>query len=233
MTTLRTFTLLASLAAASVCATEINVSEEKVEAFIELENRSKARFEQIPIAPAGEVSFELINGRVVDRRIFPAILRMTTGGTCTATLVGPSTVLLAAHCIDYHYARVEFVFGDQEVVGICEHAPGWGGRDESHDWALCLLQREVSGLAYESVDVYNDVEVGSIVMLTGYGCTTPGGPLDNLLRIGTSKVVERPEVDWLPLESSTIYAESNLADGEAVLCPGDSGGPAFIVSGGL
>ncbi len=50
------------------------------------------------------VDQQVINGVVVDERFFPAIFgKMRTGEStpsCTASLIGPGTMLIAAHCVD-------------------------------------------------------------------------------------------------------------------------------------
>jgi hypothetical protein len=188
-------------------------------------------FEQVPRSvDAPHTDTELINGLRVDPRFFPGIFRMTTGGTCTASVVGPATVLLAAHCVD-HQAPITFVAGGRRVVSICEQAPGWRRGNQSEDWALCLLQFRLSGFPYETINVSPMPPPGTQIILTGYGCTQQGGVADGILRIGVSRAaVRHPR---LPEETSTLYTLSDSSAGEAVLCPGDSGGPAFLFSGGL
>ncbi|MDX0974132.1 S1 family peptidase [Sinorhizobium medicae] len=209
---------------------EVVVGNEAVPAFEKLEHETEASFELLPQIPAMDVEPLLINGTVADRRKFPAIVRMTTGGTCTASIVGPAAILIAAHCVD-NPARISFVSGTRRVVGICQHAPGYLSIDKSQDWAMCLLRNELSGFPYESVDIDTMPTPGDQLVLTGYGCTQRDGPLDGLLRVGFSMVVSRPA--GFREETSTIYTSSDLSEGEAVLCPGDSGGPIFRFSGGL
>ena len=169
---------------------------------------------------------QLINGTPVNPANFPAIFRMTTGGTCTATVVGPAAMLLAAHCVG-NLERIAFVAGDQTITGICEHAPGYQPpQNRSDDFTLCLLEREIRGFQYESIGIESVPAVGTTLVLTGYGCTFEGGSLDGLLRIGVSKAVDNPVASWTN-EASTIFTRSDQNAGEAILCPGDSGGPLF------
>jgi len=149
---------------------------------------------------------------------------------CTATAIGPATILLAAHCID-HLAFIDFVTLDNATTGICEQAPGFEVVDDSEDWALCLLEHELTGIPFETVDLEALPAVGDPLILTGYGCTQEGGALDGLLRIGLSIVDDKP-FNW-PDETSTIYTASDMSAGGAILCPGDSGGPLYRFSGGV
>lgn len=183
--------------------------------------------------PENDIEFLLINGSPVNPRNFPGVLRMITGGTCTASLVGPSTIVFAAHCIDKKKQVIAFHTSGQIVKGICEQASGYVAGDESQDWALCLLQREVSGFSYETLDIESFPVNGETVILTGFGCTSENGGIDGLLRIGVSMASPKPVGLGWPDESSTLYTKSNLSIDEAVLCPGDSGGPAFRFTGGV
>lgn len=209
---------------------QVVVTDTEVTAFDALEARVRYRIEPIPEVPAGEVTTEVINGTPVDPAFFPAIFRMTTGGTCTATAIGPATILIAAHCVD-HLAFIDFVTPEVSILGICEQAPGYEVVDDSEDWALCLLERELGGIPFETVDLETIPAVSETLILTGYGCTQEGGPLDGRLRIGLSTVAEKP-FGW-PDETSTIYTASDMSVGGAILCPGDSGGPLFRFLGGV
>lgn len=205
---------------------EVKVGKDRLPAFEAFEQQVRVRIEPLPGVPANDVQPSLINGTPVNPAEFPAIFRMTTGGTCTATVIGPATMLLAAHCVE-DLERIAFVAGGQTIAGICEHASGYNPpKNRSEDFALCLLEREISGFSYESVDIEGVPALGTILVLTGYGCTFEDGPLDGLLRIGVSTVVEKPFPEW-PDETSTIYTRSDPNAGGAILCPGDSGGPLF------
>lgn len=209
---------------------QVTITDTEVAAFDALEASVRYRIEPIPSVPAGQVTTELINGTPVDPTFFPAVFRMTTGGTCTATAIGPATILLAAHCVD-HLAFIDFVTEDEAIAGICEQAPGYEIVDDSEDWALCLLERELGGITFETVDLETLPGLSETLILTGYGCTQEGGPLDGRLRIGLSNVSEKP-LGW-PDETSTIYTSSDMSAGGAILCPGDSGGPLYRFLGGV
>jgi hypothetical protein len=182
----------------------------------------------------------LINGELVDPRYFPAILRKKTGNNCTAALIGPATVLTAAHCAA-HGAQIGFGILGQRVAGICEQAPGYQAGRKSEDWALCLLQYEVQGIPYENVEIKNPPAQGTAIFLTGYGCTATkaGGkidvclpkemfvPGDQKLRIGMTTVSAQP--DQLANRPNSIFSSGSISSGDTILCPGDSGGPAFVI----
>lgn len=195
--------------------------------FQRLKAESVAKLERTPARQG--VTQSLINGMVVDQANFPSVVRMVSGGTCTASVIGPSTVLLAAHCIRDRQSIV-FVDGERKFLeGICLRAPGYSPEDHRLDWAVCLLDGAVSVLPYETVDLNALPEPGDTVWLSGYGCTRRGGRLDGALRLGFAKLVDRPA--GMRNEPAALYTHADIAAGEAVLCPGDSGGPLFKMSG--
>jgi hypothetical protein len=196
--------------------------------FQELVQNQTITFSALPpvAAPSGEL---LINGVPADPRFFPTVYRMTTGGTCTATLIGEAALLTAAHCVP-NGALIQFVLGARTIRGLCEQARGYHPQlNRSEDWALCLLEFPVLGINYETI-ASSVPSTGKRVLLSGYGCTQQGGPLDGKLRIGSSETVDA-QSGGFPPETSTIYTKSSIDVGGAVLCPGDSGGPLFMVSG--
>jgi Trypsin len=197
--------------------------------FQELMRSRTIVFSALPPVASAATEPLLINGVPVDPRQFPTLFRMTTGGTCTATLVGQTALLTAAHCVA-NGALIQFVLGERQIRGLCEHARGYDPQfNKSEDWALCLLEFPVVGINYETVAATGPT-TGKRVVLTGFGCTQQGGPLDGKLRVGISETVDGQTMGF-PAETSTIYTKSTIAEGGAVLCPGDSGGPLFVVSG--
>lgn len=209
---------------ANSAAADLTFSDEEVPEFAALADDTEIVVEAIPADAVNDVGQTLINGTPVNPRDFPGVLRMTTGGTCTAALIGPATVLFAAHCLGGN-TRIAFRAGPTTVRGICTTAPGYNTATHHQDWALCLLQRRVSGIVFETVDAAAKPQPGERVMLSGFGCTVEDGPLDGRLRVGFSDVVRQPA--GFRREPSAIFTASSITAGEAVLCPGDSGGPLF------
>lgn len=216
--------LLPIIASAGVASAQIIISDEVVPEFAALEATGEFVLEQLPEDPEGGVNQSLINGQVVNRADFPAVLRMTTGGTCTAAVVGPATILFAAHCL-LGGDRISFTTGSRTVRGRCTVAPGFNPSNLSNDWALCLLENSVGNITFETIDVAAKPGTGDMVLLTGYGCTQPGGSVDGRLRAGFSDIVPRPA--QLAAAEGAIYTRASVSQGEVMLCPGDSGGPLF------
>lgn len=159
------------------------------------------------------------------------------------TLIAPDWVITAAHAaarIDPHHklatAKGEhyvFVSGrGYKVARVIIH-PQWTGDDDTlHDIALVQLARAVNdphpACLYDKAD-----EQGQVVTLVGTGYAGNGrdGPVENadgVLRAATVKVDEAAQtrLKWLfrpPGDPATTPLEG-------ISGPGDSGGPALIVT---
>ena len=206
-------------------AQKLTLSEDVNPTFTALEMNPGAEVVELAVDADGATT-ELINGQLMSRKHFPAILKMKSGGLCTASLVGPSTILLAAHCVD-HNSRIRFTLSNgKSVRAICQQAPGYRTGKADEDWALCLLRRAVSGILFETLDLKKLPKPKSRVILSGFGCDEKGKPSDGRLRVGVSRVTKSIR----PSEKSTLFARSDFENNEAILCPGDSGGPAFVFS---
>jgi hypothetical protein len=251
-------TCLAILSVAAIChsalflggpvaAQEMTVSDEPVKAFAralaELGAGKAPESEDFatldPVGPSdGTV---LINGQIVNPEDFPALFRKTSGSNCTSALIGPAAILTAAHCVT-HGSTVGFRAAGRRVRAVCEQAPGFRNGTTSEDWALCLLENEVRGIPYETVDLSGAPASGTPIFLTGFGCTATGAPGspgacqedfqtgDRTLRMGLTNVVPRPAM--FANRRNTIFGDGRISAGTPVLCPGDSGGPAFIIPNG-
>lgn len=223
-----------SLSMPSLARAEFTVSEEPDPGFLALENELEPSLEPFGVEDNIQINPQVINGSVVDSRYFPAIFGKIRPGesvpSCTAALVGPSTMLIAAHCVDDN-PNIRLRNGLASVRGRCVLSPAWrSNADTGVDVALCVLEHKITGISYESIS-YTLPNIGQDVYVTGFGCTWEGGPSDGKLRIGRAPAANRPSN--FPQSPGTLYTASAIQAGQAVLCPGDSGGPLFMFSGTL
>ncbi len=168
-------------------------------------------------SPQGEGP-TLIGGREADPKEWPASVYASMGNAaCTATVVGPEVLLIAAHCVD-HGGIAKFAIGPNQYSSKCSRSPLYR-QGTDHDLALCKIENPVKGIPFENLNQDPDLlKVGNEILLTGYGCIRQGGGggNDGIYRIGEATITRLPN----PYDLT--------ARGKAALCFGDSGGPAFV-----
>jgi hypothetical protein len=169
---------------------------------------------------------ELMGGKPAEPSEWPASFYSSSDdGNCSSTLIGPRTLILAAHCVGQGKSASVEVDG-KTITSVCTRASNWPA-DASADYALCRLAEAVDAL-YETVNPdASRLKIADNLLLTGFGCTQPsttgaGVPgNDGIFRIGLAKIVETPGMS----EPNSIVTQGSVA-----ICPGDSGGGAYIVS---
>ena len=151
-------------------------------------------------------------------------------GACTSTLVGPRTLLTAAHCVS-NGPVAHVMHQGQRRVATCTMSEAYDPntpKGVTADWALCLLDQPITapGLLYERVNTApNLVKKGTRLLLTGFGCvnTNLTGGNDGVFRIGAAPVTDVPN-------ANSFDIRTEVPTGQPTVCPGDSGGGAYIAT---
>lgn len=154
---------------------------------------------------------------------FPGVVMITGKELCTGTLVGPSTVLTAAHCLrgggpfTVHTSKGPIQSTQQAQLGV-------GIEGDAHDLALLYLP-SFSAPSHEIIPIGWGGSVGDTVTLVGYGCSSSENPHSGgLKRIGTNVIADR--TDFLEVATPGLQIRGIAGpENRAGVCFGDSGGP--------
>jgi trypsin len=214
----------------------------------------------LPAAPAGAATATaepqplVIGGVPTTTDENPFMMQLTTDGTgpyCGGTLVAPTKVVTAAHCVTLWDLNGLVVVGgrtqtDSETTGTAREAidvwihPDYDGDANRNDIAVVTLADEMpyATLPYAGPDDTGLYTPGNTARVMGWGYTRETGGVPDQLMTAEVPVVsdadcEAAYVDYrVPMDPATMVCAGLLAEGGVDTCNRDSGGP-LIVNGTL
>ncbi|NBT59578.1 S1 family peptidase [bacterium] len=161
---------------------------------------------------------------------FPGIVMISSPQVCTATIVGPSTLLTAAHCVNQgRPVTIQTSEGAKQSSDIV--LLGSGVEGDPHDLALVYLSSPF--LSQQTIlPVASGANPGDQVLVVGYGCASSEAVNSTgIKRLGSnvvSDVNDFVEVSTPGVQIRAVVGPENRAG----VCFGDSGGPLLKQVGG-
>jgi hypothetical protein len=169
-----------------------------------------------PMSLAGgqTLSPELIGGIPVSASRFPEVIQVTSEGKiCTATVVGPRTILMAAHCISEKNPLVEFKMEGRLYQAMGIRSPYL---KQNHNLALGVVFQ--STLPVRPASIGGSASIGREILFLGYGSNRPDcqPQAEKHLRLGDAYVSELTDLEMLSSNKDVAF------------CEDDGGSPAFL-----
>ncbi|WP_232320268.1 S1 family peptidase [Herbidospora daliensis] len=179
----------------------------------------------------------IVGGTVSPWSAYPYVVRLSNG--CTATLISPTAVLTAQHCVDgYGPLSAHFSNGGSSPSPVYSAMPGF---DPDEPWVYDLAILSVDPAATVGV---TPVQVGSPwnpqiyrpgvpATIAGIGATAPSGAGSGVLRAADVPILSDDAMDdvynpWYWFDDWIEHLMIGAGGSARTTCSGDSGGPLAV-----
>ncbi|KAJ0171070.1 hypothetical protein K1T71_013269 [Dendrolimus kikuchii] len=182
---------------------------------------------------------KIVNGIEVDINLYP--YHVGYGSNCGGAIIDRKWVVTAGHCGKKSYIRVGSKYlnlGRKVHVKQSYVHPNWAAKKKEHpfdfDFQLLELAEPLkfdANIQPVKVGHVEDMVVGKVITVTGWGNTEENGPYSNILRAVRVPIISKEKCQNVPFP----YFRGSLtprmfcagyAQGRKDACQGDSGGPA-------
>ncbi|XP_013201030.1 trypsin-1-like [Amyelois transitella] len=182
---------------------------------------------------------KIVGGTEVDINLYP--YHVAYGTNCGGAIIDKKWIITAGHCGKKPYIRVgsKYLNQGRKIMVKSNHIhPMWGASNKDHpfDYDFQLLELN-ENLKFDSnvqpvkIAHIEDMTIGKVVTVTGWGNTEENGPYSNVLRAVRVPIISKENCQRVPYPyfrgalTSRMFC-AGFSEGKKDACQGDSGGPA-------
>ncbi|KAJ2939469.1 hypothetical protein O0L34_g10900 [Tuta absoluta] len=181
----------------------------------------------------------IVGGNEVDINFYP--YHVGYGTNCGGAIIDKKYVLTAGHCGKKPYIRAGSKYLNQgQKVLVKNHIihPGWSAKSKEHpfdfDFQILELMEPLQfseNIQPIKVAHIEDMVIGKVITVTGWGNTEENGPYSSVLRAVRVPIISKEHCQTVPFPyfrgalTARMFC-AGFSEGKKDACQGDSGGPA-------